>query len=116
MNDLLDTWAISQKWSVVPINNREDENLTDVWLAGSSCDSDDIYKGVDGTVRLPDFDSSEATKPLMVAVLDTGAYQDPLASHHCMLSSPAKIIAQNGHIMVVRKRETPDDVGKAFGW
>ncbi len=116
MNDLLDTWAIKQHWSVIPLNNDNDDNLTDVWLAGSSCDSDDVYKGTDGTVRLPDHDTSEETKPLMVAVLDTGAYQDPLASHHCMLSSPLKLIAQNGHIMIVRKRETPDDVGKAFGW
>ena len=27
-----------------------------------------------------------------------------------------KIIAENGHIVVARKRESPDDVGKHFGW
>ncbi len=50
------------------------------------------------------------------AIFDTGAYQDALASHHCLLSSPAKIIAQDGNIKVARKRETPEMVGKLFGW
>jgi arginine decarboxylase len=116
MNDLLDTWAIGQKWALAPVNNKRDGDLTDVWLAGSSCDSDDIYTGVDGTVTLPDFDSSEAGDPMYIAVFDTGAYQDPLAAHHCMLSSPLKLIVENGHIVIARKRETPDDVGKDFGW
>ncbi len=115
MNDLLDTWAIGQKWSIAPANNKHDDELTDVWLAGSSCDSDDIYTGVNGTVRLPDHDMSSG-EAMYVVVFDTGAYQDPLAAHHCMLSSPLKIIAENGHIVVARKRETPEDVGKNFGW
>lgn len=115
MNDLLDTWAIGQKWSVIPLNNKRDDKLEDVWLAGSSCDSDDIYTGVNGSVTLPDYDMNDG-EPMYIAVLDTGAYQDPLAAHHCMLSSPLKIIAENGHIVVARKRETPDEVGKNFGW
>ncbi|MBI2052606.1 MAG: hypothetical protein HYT38_02970, partial [Candidatus Sungbacteria bacterium] len=53
---------------------------------------------------------------LHVAFLDTGAYQDPLASHHCLLSNPAKLVAQNGVVTVARKRETAEDVGKLFGW
>ncbi|MFA7315512.1 MAG: hypothetical protein WC059_01765 [Candidatus Paceibacterota bacterium] len=116
MNDLLDTWAIGQKWAISPANTKRDDTLTDVWLAGSSCDSDDIYTGVDGTVTLPDYDSSEGGEAFYVVVFDTGAYQDPLAAHHCLLSSPAKIITENGHIVVARKRETPDEVGKDFGW
>lgn len=115
MNDLLDTWAIGQKWSVIPLNNKRDDKLEDVWLAGSSCDSDDIYTGVHGSVTLPDYDMNDG-EPMYIAVLDTGAYQDPLAAHHCMLSSPLKIVAENGHIVVARKRETPDEVGKNFGW
>ena len=115
MNDLLDTWAIGQKWSVIPLNNKRDDKLQDVWLAGSSCDSDDIYTGVNGSVTLPDYDMNDGD-PMYIAVLDTGAYQDPLAAHHCMLSSPLKIVAENGHIVVARKRETPDEVGKNFGW
>ena len=115
MNDLLDTWAIGQKWAISPANNKNDSDLNDVWLAGSSCDSDDIYTGVHGTVTLPDYDSATG-EAMYIVVHDTGAYQDPLAAHHCMLSSPLKLIAENGHIVVARKRESPDDVGKGFGW
>jgi len=117
MNDLLDTWAIDQKWAVSPVNNKNDGNLTEVWLAGSSCDSDDIYTGIDGSVTMPDFDSNDSDgKSMHVVVYDTGAYQNSLAANHCMLSSPIKIIVENGHIVVARKRETPDEVGKEFGW
>ncbi len=115
MNDLPDTWAIKQKWAVSPLNFTNDKNLTDVWLAGSTCDSDDIYTGVDGAVQFPEFDQDNGEK-MHVVVYDTGAYQDSLSMQHCLLSSPIKIIAENGHIVVARKRETPDDVGKMFGW
>lgn len=116
INDLPDTWSIGQKWAVAPVNNKGDKDLTEVWFAGSSCDSDDIYTGVKDSVTFPDYDSSEGGDPMYVAFLDTGAYQDPLSSHHCMLSSPLKLIIENGHVVVARKREGPDDVGKEFGW
>lgn len=116
MNDLPDVWGVGQKFMIVPSSNTRDSAMTEVWLAGSSCDSDDVYKGFNGKLTLPDYNITEDTNPYYLVVLDTGAYQDPLASHHCMLSSPAKIIIQNGHIMVLRKRETAEDVGKFFGW
>jgi len=115
MNDLLDTWAINQKWAISPANNKGDNDLNDVWLAGSSCDSDDVYKGKDGSVTLPDYDINNG-EAMYVVVYDTGAYEDSLATQHCLLSSPMKIIVENGHIVVARKRETPEDVGKEFGW
>ncbi len=116
MNDLPDMWGVDQKFMIAPSTNARDKELTEVWLAGSSCDSDDIYKGFNGKLTLPEYNITEDTRPYNLVVFDTGAYQDPLASHHCMLSSPAKVIIQNGHIMILRKRETADDVGKFFGW
>ncbi len=117
MNDIPDMWGVDQKFMIAPTKaTKEDEPMVDVWLAGSSCDSDDIYKGFDNKMTFPDYEISEESKPYYLVVFDTGAYQDPLASHHCMLSSPAKIIIQNGHIMILRKRESADDVGKFFGW
>lgn len=113
MNDLLDTWAIKQKWHVVPVNHMRDKKLQRVWLAGSSCDSDDKYTAGGSYVLLPKLSE---TDELYVAFLDTGAYQDALASHHCLLSSPMKLVATNGEIKIVRKRETPEEVGKQFGW
>ncbi len=115
MNDLPDVWGINQKWFVAPVNNKFDNKLNDVWISGSSCDSDDIYTGVNDTVVLPDY-NYDPNDTFYVAFFDTGAYQDALASHHCMLSSPIKLIAENGHIVVARKRESPEDVGKEFGW
>lgn len=115
MNDLPDTWAIKQKWAISPANIKNDKNLVETWLAGSTCDSDDIYTGVAGSVTLPEFDPEEGEKMFLV-VYDTGAYQDSLAMQHCLLSSPVKIVAENGHIVVVRKRETAEEVGKRFGW
>ncbi len=113
MNDLLDTWAIHQKWHVVPVNYMNTKRLQPVWFAGSSCDSDDKYTAGGEYTMLPRLEDCEE---LYVAFFDTGAYQDALASHHCLLSSPAKLVAQNGEIKMARRRETSEDVGKLFGW
>lgn len=113
MNDLVDTWAIHQKWHVVPINFLNTKKLQKVWLVGSSCDSDDKYTAGGSYILLPKL---EEVKDLYVAFFDTGAYQDALSSHHCLLSSPLKLVATNGEIRVARRRETPEDIGKIFGW
>ncbi|MFH1112134.1 MAG: hypothetical protein V1712_03660 [Patescibacteria group bacterium] len=116
MNDLKDTWAIHQKWQVLPINNLNAKKLTRVWLAGLSCDSDDKYTAGGEYILLPRLEDLENGDQQFVALLSTGAYQDSLASHHCLLSSPAKIIAQNGVLTIARKRESAEEVGKQFGW
>jgi len=113
MNDLMDTWAIHQKWHVVPMNNANTSALKSVWLAGSSCDSDDKYTAGGTYVLMPKLREGEEQ---YLVVFDTGAYQDALASHHCLLSSPVKLIAQDGNIKIARKRETADTIGKLFGW
>ncbi len=113
MNDLLDTWAIHQKWHIVPVNNANTNSLKSVWLAGSSCDSDDKYTAGGSYVLMPKLKEGETQ---YFAVFDSGAYQDALASHHCLLSSPAKLIAQDGAIKIARKRETADSIGRLFGW
>ena len=116
MNDLLDTWAIHQKWHVVPVNHMNAKQRIPSWLAGISCDTDDKYTGQGSYVLLPRLSSLPAGEELYLAILDTGAYQDALASHHCLLSSPVKLLAQNGDVKIIRKRETVDDVAKLFGW
>ncbi len=112
INDLSDTWAIHQKWHVVPVNNIAKLKMKKVWIAGSSCDSDDRYTGGD-YVSLPRLEDGEEQ---FIAFFDTGAYQDPLSSHHCLLSSPAKLVAANGEMKQIRRRETPEEIGKMFGW
>ncbi len=112
MNDLKDTWAIHQKWHTIPVNHMNG-SLKRVWLAGSSCDSDDKYTAGGNYILLPKLHEN---KDQYVAILDTGAYQDSLASHHCLLSAPMKIVAQDGMIKIARKRETAESIGKLFGW
>jgi len=116
MNDLIDTWAIHQKWHIVPVSYMRNEKLTRVWLAGSSCDSDDRYTAGGGYILLPRLEDIEEGDYLHIALFDSGAYQDSLASHHCLLSSPAKVIAQNGVLTLARRRESAEDIGKMFGW
>ena len=116
MNDLIDTWAIHQKWHIAPVNYMRNEKLTRVWLAGSSCDSDDRYTAGGGYILLPRLEDLEEGSYLHIALFDSGAYQDSLASHHCLLSSPAKVIAQNGVLTLARRRESAEDIGKMFGW
>jgi len=116
MNDLIDTWAIHQKWHIVPVTNLDADKLTKVWLAGSSCDSDDRYSAGGSFIFLPRLEDVNGAGQLCIALFDSGAYQDPLASHHCLLSSPAKLIAQNGVLTVARRRETSEEVGRLFGW
>lgn len=116
MNDLKDTWAIHQKWHVIPLNRLDAGKLSRVWMAGLSCDSDDKYTNGGSYILLPRLEDLENGDQQYVVVLDTGAYQDALASHHCLLSSPMKLNVQNGIITVARKRETPEEVGRQFGW
>lgn len=114
INDLADTWSVRrQKWNIMPVNYLNSRKLQKVWLAGSSCDSDDRYTSSGKYILLPRL---EETDELFIAVTDTGAYQDSFASHHCLLSSPAKLLASNGEIKIARKRETAEEVGKLFGW
>jgi arginine decarboxylase-like protein len=100
----------------VPVNNLAAKKLSRVWLAGLSCDSDDKYTNGGSYILLPRLEDLEDGQQQYLAVFDTGAYQDALASHHCLLSSPAKLIAQNGEIKIARRRETSEDVGRLFGW
>jgi arginine decarboxylase len=59
MNDLTDTWALKQKWHVIPVNNMRSSKLAHVWLAGSSCDSDDKYTAGGSYISLPRLSESD---------------------------------------------------------
>ncbi|MFA6475748.1 MAG: hypothetical protein WCV88_06205 [Patescibacteria group bacterium] len=113
INDLPDTWTIHQQWHVMPANNMTSRKNQRTWLAGSSCDSDDKYTAQGTYILLPKL---QEESDQYVAVCDTGAYQDSLGARHCMLSSPTKIIAHNGEIKVSTKRQSPEELGKLFGW
>ena len=112
INDLPDTWAIHQKWYAIPANNMK-KGLKRVWLAGSTCDSDDKYTQGGSYIKLPKL---EKGKDQYVAILDTGAYQDSLSSFHCLLASPTKVVARDGVVKKIHSREKPETIAKFFGW
>ena len=113
---LLDTWAVHRQWHIVPVNNANAKKMTRTWLAGLSCDSDDKYTAGGSYIMLPRLEDLENGSKQIVAILDSGNYQDGFTNHHCLNAAPTKIVCQNGDITVVHKRETADDVGKLFGW
>lgn len=113
INDVPDTWTIHQQWHIIPANNMMSRSKQRTWLAGSSCDSDDKYTAAGNYILLPKL---EEDVDQYIAILDTGAYQDSLASRHCLLSGPTKVIAHNGEIIVAQKREGAEELGKLFGW
>lgn len=115
MNDLPDTWAISQKWHILPLDRLYTKNISRVWLGGSTCDSDDKYTNHGSYITLPKIEDIDNEDALYIAALDTGAYQDALGGHHCLLSPPVKIMAQNGETQIIRKRKS-QDIWKLFGW
>lgn len=113
---LLDTWAVHKQWHIVPVNNAAALKLTRTWLAGLSCDSDDKYTAGGSYVLLPRLEDLEAGGKQLIAFLDTGNYQDGFTNHHCLNAVPAKVVCQNGDVTLIRKRETPEEIGKLFGW
>ena len=116
INDLLDTWSIHQKWHVIPVNQMDTKKFSRVWLSGSTCDSDDKYTNGGDYILLPRLETLENGDAQYIAILDSGAYQDAFANHHCLVLSPAKLTIQNGVVTIARKRETMEEVGKQFGW
>jgi arginine decarboxylase len=115
ISHLTDTWSVRrQKWHFTPVNHLDERRLQKVWLAGSTCDSDDRYTASGSYVMLPKF--TEDVADLYVAVFDTGAYQSSLGNNHCLMSKPALVVCQNGEIKLSRKRQTPEEIGKIFGW
>lgn len=112
---LTDTWSVvRRKWHITPANHMDERRLQKVWLAGSTCDSDDRYTASGNYVMLPKF--NEDVTDLYIAVYDTGSYQNSLSNNHCLLSKPALIVCQNGEVKLARRRQTPEEIGKLFGW
>ncbi len=113
---LLDTWAIHKQWHIVPVNNARAPKLTRTWLAGLSCDADDKYTAGGSYILLPRLEDLEIGEKQHIAVLDTGNYQDGFSNHHCLNAAPARVVCQDGDVKLIRKRESPEEIGKMFGW
>ncbi len=91
---LPDTWAIRQRFILLPVN-QWDREYQRVFLGGLTCDSQDYYSAEAhaNAVFLPKYDPET---PLYIGFFHTGAYQESLGGfggiQHCLIPSPKHII------------------------
>ncbi|MGO3181330.1 MAG: arginine decarboxylase [Aequorivita sp.] len=91
---LPDTWAISKKFIMLPLNRWNDE-YERVLLGGLTCDSDDYYNSEQNmaAIYLPKF---RKEKPLYIGFFNTGAYQETIGGfgglQHCLIPQPKHIL------------------------
>lgn len=115
ISHLTDTWSpVHHKWHFATASYLNTRRLQKVWLAGSTCDSDDRYTASGNYVLLPKL--TEEMADLYLVAFDTGSYQYTLGNNHCLISKPALVVCQNGVTKLSRKRQTPEEIGKLFGW
>ena len=94
MTNLPDTWAINQRFIMLPIN-RWNDDYERVLLGGLTCDSDDYYNSEQhsNAIYLPKFDKN---KVLYIGFFNTGAYQETIGGFgglkHCLIPEPKHIL------------------------
>lgn len=94
MTNLPDTWAINQRFIMLPVN-RWESKYERVLLGGLTCDSDDYYNSEQhsNAIYLPQFDSSNE---LYIGFFNTGAYQETIGGFgglkHCLIPEPKHVI------------------------
>lgn len=94
MTTLPDSWAINQRFIMLPIN-RWDEKYERVLLGGLTCDGDDFYNAEQhvNAIFLPIY---KEDKPLYIGFFNTGAYQESIGGfsglQHCLIPQPKHIL------------------------
>ncbi|MBK8227075.1 MAG: arginine decarboxylase [Flavobacteriales bacterium] len=94
MTTLPDTWAISKRFIMLPVNNWHDE-YERVFLGGMTCDSDDYYNSEQhvNAIYLPKYNEE---KKQYIGYFNTGAYQDTLGGfggiQHCLIPKPKHVL------------------------
>jgi arginine decarboxylase len=94
MTNLPDTWAINQRFIMLPVN-RWESKYERVLLGGLTCDSDDYYNSEQhsNAIYLPQFDPNNE---LYIGFFNTGAYQETIGGFgglkHCLIPEPKHII------------------------
>ncbi len=120
---LPDTWAISKRFVMLPIN-RWDEEYERVLLGGLTCDSDDYYNSEQhsNAIYLPRF---KKDKPLYIGFFNTGAYQETIGGfgglQHCLIPQPKHILIdkdKNGKLttQLFSEQQGAEDLLKILGY
>jgi len=123
MTNLPDTWAINQRFIMLPVN-RWNDDYERVLLGGLTCDSDDYYNSEQhsNAIYLPKFDRN---KTLYIGFFNTGAYQETIGGFgglkHCLIPEPKHILIQrdeNGKLQteLFSEEQTAEDYLKILGY
>jgi arginine decarboxylase len=123
MTNLPDTWAINQRFIMLPIN-RWNDDYERVLLGGLTCDSDDYYNSEQhsNAIYLPKFDK---TKPLYIGFFNTGAYQETIGGFgglkHCLIPEPKHILIRRDDEGKIRtelfsEEQTAEDYLRILGY
>ncbi|MFY7989681.1 MAG: arginine decarboxylase [Fluviicola sp.] len=123
MTNLPDTWAINQRFIMLPIN-RWNDDYERVLLGGLTCDSDDYYNSEQhsNAIYLPKFDKN---RPLYIGFFNTGAYQETIGGFgglkHCLIPEPKHVLIKRddqGKIVteVFSDEQTADDFLRILGY
>lgn len=123
MTNLPDTWAINQRFIMLPIN-RWNDDYERILLGGLTCDSDDYYNSEQhsNAIYLPKFNKN---KTLYIGFFNTGAYQETIGGFgglkHCLIPEPKHVLIQrdeNGKIetSVFSEEQTANDYLKILGY
>ena len=123
MTNLPDTWAINQRFIMLPIN-RWNDDYERVLLGGLTCDSDDYYNSEQhsNAIYLPKYDRN---KVLYIGFFNTGAYQETIGGFgglkHCLIPEPKHILIQrdeNGKLQteLFSEEQTAADYLKILGY
>jgi diaminopimelate decarboxylase len=100
-NFLPDAIFEHNRWSVIVANRADAEPTMRGDLVGCSCNPDRIVPEAD----LPAVEPGD-----IVAILDTGAYQEALASNFNLLLRPATVLVTGDRSEVIKRRETLQDL------
>lgn len=123
MTNLPDTWAINQRFIMLPIN-RWNDDYERVLLGGLTCDSDDYYNSEQhsNAIYLPKYDRN---KKLYLGFFNTGAYQETIGGFgglkHCLIPEPKHILIQrdeNGKLQteLFSEEQTAADYLRILGY
>ena len=120
---LPDTWAISKRFIMLPINRWDDE-YERVLLGGLTCDSDDYYNSEQhsNAIYLPRY---KKDKPLYIGFFNTGAYQESIGGYgglqHCLIPQPKHILIdrdENGNLTtrIFNEQQKAEQLLKILGY
>jgi diaminopimelate decarboxylase len=89
------------RWTAVVASGADRPVTQEADVVGMSCGFDVIVSGA----ALPDVEPGD-----VLAILDTGAYQDAASSNFNALPRPATVLVHGDHAEVVKRAETVEDV------